>query len=162
MPQFRPLANVIRSLVWVDDERMINILANSIIPYGREAMQQTFTPQFYAAVFQQGHQLTEPVINMETLQILVDCQLWRHHQHIIDFILQHYRNFTEQEQQGFGSEEFWSFVSEHGQQFGAGAEAFYQIGEEGRIRVRRFNSGIFNFSIEFKSLVYLFIIFISM
>jgi len=146
MPQFRPLANVIRSLVWVGVEQMINVLANSIIPYGRDAMHQTFTPQFYAAVFQQGQQLTGSVINPQTLQILLDCQLWRQHQHIVDFILQHYRRFTEEQQQGFGSEEFWSFVSDNGQQFGSGAGAFYQLGEEGRIRVRRFNSGIHSFS----------------
>jgi len=45
--------------------------------------------------------------------------------------------------QQFGSMEFWEFVLDDGEQYGEGAERFYQVGEEGRIRVRRFNAGMY-------------------
>jgi len=144
MPQFRPFADVIRSNVWVGNERLINTLVSLIVPFGRDAIQQTFTPHFWASVFQEGEQLEVPTINATTLQTLVDSGLWREHQHVVEFILKHYANLSEVEQHQFGSMEFWQFVLEHGEQIGGGrVEHFYQVGEEGRLHVRRFNTGMY-------------------
>jgi len=84
-----------------------------IVPLGRDAIQQTFTPHFWASVFKEGEELTEPTITPATLQTLVDSQLWREDHHVTEFILEHYQNFTEEERQQFGSAEFWEYVADH-------------------------------------------------
>jgi len=143
MPQFRALADVIRSDVWVGNERLINTLINLIVQFGRDVIQQTFTPHFCASVFQVEEQLQEPTINVTTLQTLVDSGLWREHQRVVEFIMEHYENLSEEEQQQFGSMEFLEFVLDDGKQYGEGAERFYQVGEEGRLHVQQFNAGTY-------------------
>jgi len=145
IPQLRLLAKVIRSNVWVGNDRLINLLVNIISPLGRDAVQQTFTSQFWTTVIQDNSsdQLETPSITPASLQTLVDSQLWRDHAHIAEFILHHYHNFTEQERTNFGTFDFGNFIAANIDQFGAGAAEFYQIGVEGRIRVQRFNSDNF-------------------
>jgi len=55
-------------------------------------------------------------------------------------------NLSPEDQHRFGTPEFWDFIAGNLDQFGGEAAEFYHIGEEGRLTVRRFNTGKLCFS----------------
>jgi len=150
LPLLRPLADIIRSNVWVNNDRLINLLINSIAPLGRDAIQQTFTAQFWATVIQDGssQQLDQPTINVDTLNTLVNSRIWRQEPWIGDWTFSQFTrlNLNQTDRNRFGTPEFWNFLMGENY-FRAGDNQqrpindFYNIGEEARIRVQRYHAG---------------------
>src|SRR5437867_12254244 len=110
MPEINNIAAVIRSNIWVGNEKLIGILIRKLIYYNQQGTPITQTTEFWDTILQEPNQLTAPTINRQTLQTLVESRLWINQPRLISFIFNEYINLSNQDRINFGSAEYWSAI----------------------------------------------------